>query len=369
VNELAIHIAGFGPKEADNMRRAFGRHNNNLLLEGYFYKFINGALRRGVSKPDAKKIFNKFSGQYMFPESHAYAFGITAYQMAWLKFHYPLEFYVAIFNQQPMGFYNIETLKEDANRHGIEVLNPNINKSMDRCVIKDETSFLLGLSNVKGLGTSKVKKIIDVRKHGQTFNSLRDMMWRTAIEKSSIESLIMAGAFDSLIADRKSALWEVGLLHSKRGDQQRLPFPTDQDMPELAPLTRYQMMMDEYRTMDIYPTGHIMRYIRERISGDIATSRDIKTLAEGTRVDVVGLVIRRQKPNTDAIFITLEDEFGHIPILVWTDIFDKYRLDIMKPVLKISGEISRRQGSLTIVSMCIRGIGLNDFIPRSKNWM
>ena len=235
-------------------------------------------------------------------------------------------------------------------------------------------------------------------------------MWRTAIEKSSIESLIMAGAFDSLIADRKSALWEVGLLHSKRGDQQRLPFPTDQDMPELAPLTRYQMMMDEYRTMDIYPTGHIMRYIRERISGDIATSRDIKTLAEGTRVDVVGLVIRRQKPNTDAIFITLEDEFGHIPILVWTDIFvtkrekirhlnsissasvefgnvifpcsgivtepkigiyifDKYRLDIMKPVLKISGEISRRQGSLTIVSMCIRGIGLNDFIPRSKNWM
>ena len=59
-------------------------------------------------------------------------------------------------------------------------------------------------------------------------------------------------------------------------------------------------------------------------SQDIATSRDIKTLAEGTRVDVVGLVIRRQKPNTDAIFITLEDEFGHIPILVWTDIFDKY---------------------------------------------
>ena len=70
-----------------------------------------------------EKIFQKFSGQYMFPESHAYAFGITAYQMTWLKFYYPLEFFVAIFNQQPMGFYNLETLKEDAKRHGVDASN------------------------------------------------------------------------------------------------------------------------------------------------------------------------------------------------------------------------------------------------------
>src|SRR5665811_323140 len=82
-------------------------------------------------------IRDRFNGQYMFPESHAFAFGVTAYQASWLKYYYPLEFFVGIFNQQPMGFYNLETLKEDAKRHGIGVLNPDINRSRAKCVIED----------------------------------------------------------------------------------------------------------------------------------------------------------------------------------------------------------------------------------------
>ena len=129
VNELAVEVAGFSYRDADNLRRAFGRKNNKGLIEAYWEKFREGAAAKGVPEESARKIFGKFSGQYMFPESHAYAFGVTAYQMSWLKLHYPLEFFVAIFNQQPMGFYNIETLKEDARRHGIRVLNPDVNES------------------------------------------------------------------------------------------------------------------------------------------------------------------------------------------------------------------------------------------------
>ena len=102
----------------------------------------------------------------MFPESHAYAFGITAYQMAWLKYYHPLEFSIAIFNQQPMGFYNLETLKEDAKRHGIYVLNPDINESMGECTAKDDDSFWLGFLNVKGLGKANVDSIIEARERG-----------------------------------------------------------------------------------------------------------------------------------------------------------------------------------------------------------
>ena len=124
VNQLAIDVAGFAPSEADRLRRAFGRKHNEELIEQYRQKFLDGAKSRGVSEDAAEKIFKKFNGLYMFPESHAFAFGVTAYQASWLKYHYPLEFFVAIFNQQPMGFYNLETLKEDAKRHGIHGLEP-----------------------------------------------------------------------------------------------------------------------------------------------------------------------------------------------------------------------------------------------------
>ena len=134
VNQLAIDVAGFGAAEADQLRRAFTRKNNHSLIGVYWDKFRQGALSRGVSEEAAERIFRKFNGHYMFPESHAFAFGVTAYHMAWVKYYYPLEFFVAIFNQQPMGFYNLETLKEDASRHGITILNPDINASIEEPV-------------------------------------------------------------------------------------------------------------------------------------------------------------------------------------------------------------------------------------------
>ena len=151
VNQLAIDVAGFSSSDADQLRRAFTRKNNHGLLESYLARFMQGAKANGVPEDIAKKVFDKFNGHYMFPESHAYAFGITAYQMAYLRYYHPLEFLVAIFNQQPMGFYNLETLKEDAKRHGIDVLNPDMNQSQGKCTIKDG-ALLLGFLNVKGLG-------------------------------------------------------------------------------------------------------------------------------------------------------------------------------------------------------------------------
>ena len=89
----------------------------------------------------------------MFPESHAFAFGVTAYQASWLKFHYPLEFFVGLFNEQPMGFYNLETLKEDAKRHGVQILNPDINKSQAKCIIEGR-ALRLGFLQCPGTGRS-----------------------------------------------------------------------------------------------------------------------------------------------------------------------------------------------------------------------
>ena len=103
VNQLAMDVAGFSAVEADQLRRAFIRRNNQTLIAFYWEKFRQGAEELGVPQDAAGRIFKKFNGHYMFPESHAFAFGATAYHMAWLKYYYPLEFFVAIFNQQPMG--------------------------------------------------------------------------------------------------------------------------------------------------------------------------------------------------------------------------------------------------------------------------
>ena len=368
VNELAVHVAGFGPKDADDLRRAFGRKNNEGLLERYWQRFRDGAAANGVPEEAAQQIFGKFSGQYMFPESHAYAFGITAYQMSWLKYYYPLEFFVAIFNQQPMGFYNLETLKEDARRHGIVVLNPDINKSMSKCTIADDDSFILGLLNVKGLGEANVDAIIEAREQEGRFHSLADAMRRTGLQREPIESLVTAGAFDSLVSDRRSALWEAGLLYRPIGAQKALSLPVEQDMAQLPLMTDWETMLGEYRTMGIHPDSHFMAYMRAHLSGEITPSHDVPGLADGTEVTVAGLVIRRQHPGANAVFITLEDEYGHIPLVVWPQVFDRYRLVIREPVLKVYGFVSRQDGAMNVVVKHAEGIPFHQPLPPSKNW-
>ena len=367
VNQLAMDIAGFSPKEADDLRRAFGRKNNKDLLEMYWERFRDGAACRNVPEPIALKIFRRFSGQYMFPESHAYAFGITAYQMAWMKYYFPLEFFVAIFNQQPMGFYNLETLKEDAKRHGIDVLNPDINKSDAKCIIKDE-ALLLGLLNVRGVGQSGAESVLQAREQRGPFYSLADAMQRTGLQRDALENLVLAGTFDSLVPDRRAVLWEVGLRYRPAGIQQVLPLPVDQDSADLPSLSEWEIMLAEYRTMRLYPKGHFMSHVRPHLGPQVLPSAQVWGLKDGTEVIVAGLVIRRQHPGSNAVFITLEDEFGHTPLIIWPKVFERYRLVIKEPVLKAQGFVSRREDSMNVVVTHVESVGTVYDLPKSKNW-
>ncbi len=367
VNQLAMDVAGFSAMEADQLRRAFSRKNNRDLLQEYWNRFEAGAAKRGVPESVSREIFGKFSGQYMFPESHAYAFGITAYQMTWIKHYHALEFFVGIFNQQPMGFYNTETLKEDAKRHGIDVLNPDINESAAKCTIKDE-GILLGLLTVKGMGGSGVESVLEARERDGPFESLGDVMQRTGLRREVLEDLSGAGAFDSLAADRRSALWEVGLRYRSSGTQMALPLPVEQDLVELPSLSRWEKMMGEYRTLGLYPDGHIMTQIRPSLDKNVLPSYQVQDLEEGSEVTVAGLVVRRQHPSANAIFITLEDEFGHIPLVIWPKVYERYRLVLREPVLKVKGVVSRRDDALNIVASSVSSIETTGALPKAKNW-
>ncbi len=381
VNQVAIDVAGFTGLESDQMRRAFGRRNNDLMIRHYWEKFRDGAAVLGVPEDAAERIFRKFNGHYMFPESHAFAFGATAYHMAWLKHYYPLEFYVAIFNQQPMGFYNTETLKEDSKRHGITVLNPDINHSREKCIIRNE-SILLGLRYVRGMGDAVASQTVAARDKGGPFKSLADAMERTGLKREVIENLVTAGAFDALTAaaisgdstmskgktGRRQALWEVGLRYRAFNTQPPLALPVEQDMAQLPEQSEWETMGEEYRIMGLYPEGHLMALARPHLKRGILSSRDVEARADGDIVTVAGLVIRRQRPLAKAVFLTLEDEFGHIPLVVWPSEFAKYRQLIREPMLIIRGEVSRRDGTMNIVAKHVEPMPSMENLPKSKNW-
>jgi len=379
VNQVAMDVAGFTSLEADQMRRAFGRRNNEVLIRHYWEKFRDGAAELGVPEDAAQRIFKKFNGHYMFPESHAFAFGATAYHMAWLKYYYPLEFFVAIFNQQPMGFYNTETLKEDAKRHGITILNPDINHSREKCTIKDER-LLLGLRYVRGVGDAAASQAVAARDQGGPFKSLADAMERTGLQRAAIENLVTAGAFDNLTAGtagttgtagtagRRQALWEVGLRYRPINTQQPLPLPVEQDMAELPEQSQWETMGEEYRVMGLYPEGHLMALVRPHLRPGILSSRDLDAKADGDIVTVAGLVIRRQRPLAKAVFLTLEDEFGHIPLVVWPGEFAKYRQVIREPLLVIRGQVSRRDGTMNIVAQHVEPMPTMEHLPKAKSW-
>jgi error-prone DNA polymerase len=348
VNQLAIDVAGFSPSEADRLRRAFSRKHNDELIEQYRQKFLVGAKERGVKEEEAEKVFKKFNGQYMFPESHAFAFGITAYQASWLKYYYPLEFFVAIFNQQPMGFYNLETLKEDAKRHGITVINPDINKSQPKCIIENG-ALRIGFLNVTGLGEASAKAIEAGRQKGGDFKTIGEFLERTGVLEEVALNLTGAGAFDSLEPNRRKVKWEIGLRYRPINTQLSLPLPVEQDIVELASPSDWERMKEEYSILSLSPNGHVMSKLRPRFNRGFFTSKDIEKLRDGAFITAAGLVIRRQRPHGKVVFITLEDEFGHIPCMVFGKVYDRYEYTFRSAFLIIKGRLTRREGTCNVV--------------------
>ena len=221
---------------------------------------------------------------------------------------------------------------------------------------------------MKGVGKSAASSIVQTRDSGRPFSDLGDAMERTGLQREALENLVAAGAFDSLTPDRRNALWEVGLRYRPHGYQQALPLPVEQDMAELPKQTDWEIMMDEYRTMRLHPKGHLMTMLRPYLGQDVLSSQDLLGRADGEVVTVAGMVIRRQRPLSKAVFLTLEDEFGHIPIVVWPQAFKKHRMDIKEPVLIIRGQVSRRDGTMNIIAQHIRGTQGLPHMPKARSW-
>ena len=370
VVQLIMDVAGMTAAQADEVRRAFARSHSEDLVAMHRRRFLEGAQERGVSEEVAERIFAKINGHYMFPESHSHAFAVTAYQAAWLKRYHPLEFFVALVNNQPMGFYPLETLKQDARRFGVPFLNPCVNRSQVRCV-PDGGSVLLGLQVIKDVGNAAARLIVEERERHGPYAGAGDLVRRTGLKPQAVLSLVEAGAFDSVTFNRRQALWDAGLSTSPtRTGQRALPLSTGAGVPELTDFTGYERMAGEYRVMGIYPGGHLMEFVRPTLSPDVLPTVEVETVCEGEEVLVAGWPVARQHPRGQdgAVFVTVEDETGDVQIILWPQVFARFRRALGSQVLLVRGVVSRWDGTTNVIVSHVQRIDTRVPMPTAHNW-
>ena len=370
VVQLIMDVAGMTSAEADQVRRAFAKTNNEHLIAMHRERFLEGARANGVASDVAQRIFAKINGHYMFPESHSHAFAITAFQAAWLKRYYPLEFFVSLINNQPMGFYPVETLKEDARRFGVFFLNPCINRSRVRCAPEDGAARL-GLGMIKDIGPESAKLIVKERELHGPYSDAGELVRRTGLKPQSVRSLVEAGAFDVLTPNRREALWDVGLsIRPARHGQRAFPVATADPPPRFNDFTDFEKMAGEYRVLGIYPRGHVMEFIRPSLDASVRTTAETYQAEDGERIQVAGWPIARQHPRgaDGIVFVTIEDETSDVQAFISPKVFARCRRALANQIILLTGRIDRWDGTTNIFAERVDVVGADVRLPSAHDW-
>ncbi len=353
VLEVAMALAGFSVGEAEGLRRAMSRKRSHAALEGYRGRFVEGALGNGVDEQTANLVYDKlvgFSG-FGFPKSHAAAFGLLAYQSAWLRHHYPAEFLCALLNAQPMGFYPPATLVRDGQRRGVETRPPDVNVSAAACAV-EEGAVRIGIAYVNGVGDEEAEAVVAERDRCGPFRSIRELAQRTALSEHGLETLIVAGACDGLGESRRGLLWELGLVPraesvpGSRGEERQLALPLDPTVatPPLPEPTVWERMLADYRTTSLSVGVHPLELLRPHLPGDVLSSRSLTGTRDRASVAVAGMAVARQRPATanGVVFMLIEDELGQINLIVPPSVYDRYRALVRgEPLILARGRFER----------------------------
>ena len=349
VLDVAIHLAGFSVGEAEGLRRAMSRKRSHAALEAYRGRFVEGALGEGVDEATAHMVYDKlvgFSG-FGFPKSHAAAFGLLAYQSAWLRHHYQAEFLASLLNAQPMGFYPPATLVRDAQRRGVETRPPHVLCSAARCTIEGG-AVRIGLSYVRGIGEDEAETIVESRERTGRFSCLRDLVQRVALDERALRALIESGACDCFGMRRRELLWQLGLVprpHTVPGSgggekQLALPLEPTVETPDLPEPTTWERMLDDYRTTSLSVGVHPLELMRPHLPPGTLSSVELLEQPHRARVAVAGMVVARQRPATanGVVFMLLEDEHAQVNLIVPPAVYERFRAVVRgEPLLLARG--------------------------------
>jgi len=342
--QLAVVAAGFTPGEADQLRRAMAAWQRKGGLEPFRDKFIGGMLANGYAPEFAERLYRQIEGfgEYGFPESHATSFALLAYVSAWLKCHEPGAFLAGLLNSQPMGFYSASQLIQDARRHGIEVLSPDVAASEWETTLAG-AAVRLGLHLIKGLGQAAGERIAAVR--GQCVD-VTGLARRAALDRGDLEALAAAGALKSLAGHRFAAAWEAAAVSIQRDLLDAMPVT---EAPVLLPTpTEGAELVADYASLGLTLGRHPLALLRGRLDRRYATADFLRSMPDNAPARCVGLVTCRQRPGTanGVIFLTLEDETGLANVIVHPKLAERQREELLGARLLGVLGVLQRQGEV-----------------------
>ena len=347
VMQIANIIAGFTLSEADEMRRAIGKKIRSLM-DQMADKFVKGAVKNGLSKGKAKQIFeliDKFA-QYGFNKSHSVAYSYIAYQTGWLKTHYTAEFMSANLTSEMNNTNKVVVLINECRKLDIKVHAPDINNSGINFEPLNDKEISFGLNAVKNVGVKALEQCIEVRnKHGK-FQSIFDFISKVdqrLVNKKVLESLILAGAFDSLNENRAQLFEAVDLAINygnqvdKQTNKNQINLFGDQEelvkvpnLPIIEDWDNQEKLSKEKEVLGIYVSGNpLIKYadIIEELSNYDFSEKQI--LKENSIVKIGGAVtnfkLHFDKKNQQMAFFNLDCLGGQAEAIIFHDAFDKYK--------------------------------------------
>ena len=414
VMRIAIDVAGFSAADSDGFRRAMGTWRSSKAMEKLHARFVDGCVTKsGLTVEQAEELYRQAAAfaSFGFNKSHAAAFARTAYESAFLKLYYPAQFVTGLINAQPMGFYPVEVLVNDARRHGCAVLPVDVNRSRWRtttewigmpgqplpagsgiirrpvavrspaCVVPGELrpanavpeadayAIRLGLHLVKGIG-EEVAERLDAELGRDPYRSLEDVVARTGLSEEVIERLIRAGGLDSLGRPRRELLWQLrevagsarpgiggrAARETVAGRPLGLRLPAT-PAPDLPPPSELERLGDSYAILSLDARRQVTELFRPALDRLGAITNAALSEQRPGRIRIGGLVVTRQHPMTarGTVFLALEDETGMANVTLWPSVWAELRGVVRRhALLLVDGELQREGAVVNVVARAVR---------------
>ncbi|WP_236209668.1 error-prone DNA polymerase [Pseudomonas tohonis] len=352
VMQIAMVAAEYTAEEADGLRRSMAAWKRHGGLEPHRIRLTERMLEKGYELAFIQRLFEQIKGfgSYGFPESHAASFALLAYASSWLKCHEPAIFACALVNSWPMGFYTPDQVLQDARRHGIEVRPVDVRHSDWDCDLEPDArgrlAIRLGLRMVKGFNEEAAGRISAARAI-RAFDDVADLCHRARLDARARERLADAGTLRGLAGHRHRARWAVAAVEEElplfAGLPQQAEQPVDLPLP-----SRGEDLHADYDTLGTTLGPHPLALLRGALARRrCRSSRDLAGTEHGQAVSVAGLVKGRQRPQTASgvVFVTLEDEFGMVNVVVWHDIAVRQRRVLVgSQMLQVDGRLETKDG-------------------------